>query len=89
MRTELKRQDDVRIQTWINDKPITTNDWDVFVNTDDDSQTIIVVKEPNGSNQLRINISKFTKNEDIKEQNDTRNQTSEEPRSGTDAQEGI
>ena len=54
------RREDVTIKSWINDKPITTSDWEVFSAEEGGNDIIILVKEPKTNNQLRINITKYT-----------------------------
>ena len=54
------RREDITIKSWINDKPITTSDWEVFSAEEGGNDIIILVKEPKTNNQLRINITKYT-----------------------------
>ena len=62
MKNSLIRREDITIKSWINNKTITTSDWEVFsVEEGGGDDIIILVKEPKTNNQLRINITKYTK----------------------------
>jgi hypothetical protein len=61
MQLELKRKDDLAVSSWINDRPISTDDWEVYGYDKEKDSLIILLKEPNGANQIRIEIKKIHK----------------------------
>lgn len=65
MRLELKRKDKIQVQSWINDKPISTPDWEVFASDDGGSNIILLVREQKTGNQLKINITKYENFEEV------------------------
>jgi hypothetical protein len=67
MKVQLKRQEGVRVQTWLNDKSISTNDWEVFVSEDNSSEIMAIVQDPSTGNQLKISITKYVAYENAEE----------------------
>jgi hypothetical protein len=65
MRYSLKRKEDLTVKSWINDKPISTSDWEVFSAEEGESEIVILVKDPKTNNQLRINITKHENFEEV------------------------
>ena len=64
MQLKLTREEEISISSWINDKPITTSEWECYTNTSDRTDTIqIVIVEPQTKNQVRIEINKYLKEE--------------------------
>lgn len=64
MQLKLTREEEISISSWINDKPITTSEWECYTNTSDRTDTIqIVLVEPQTKNQVRIEINKYLKEE--------------------------
>jgi CRISPR/Cas system CSM-associated protein Csm5 (group 7 of RAMP superfamily) len=67
MQLKLNRKENFSISTYLNDKPISTPDWEVFVddenNTED--QFFIVVRDPQTGNQLKIQIKNYINYENI------------------------
>ena len=65
MRQELKRQSGIKVKSWINDKPISTTDWEVFGSEQGESEYVILAREEKTGNQLKIIISKYENFEEI------------------------
>jgi hypothetical protein len=65
MKQELIRQEGMKIRSWINDKPISTHNWDVFGIENGDTEYVLVAKEPNSGNQLKIIITRYQEYEDL------------------------
>lgn len=63
---QLKRREDVIVSTWINDKPISTPDWLVFGEIQEDT-LYFSIQEPNTNNQLKVKIQKITNHENNQE----------------------
>jgi len=61
MQLELKRKEDLAVSSWINDRPISTDDWEVYGYDKEKDSLIILLKEPNTTNQIRIEIKKVHK----------------------------
>ena len=61
MQLELKRKEDLAVSSWINDRPISTDDWEVYGYDKEKDSLIILLKEPNTANQIRIEIKKVHK----------------------------
>lgn len=57
---KLTRRDDITVTSWINDKIISNQDWQVFAEIENDS-LFFSIQEPNTGNQLKIKIDKHTK----------------------------
>jgi len=68
MQIKLSRKEGLRISTWINDKPISTSNWEVYSDNTKDDSILIVQQEPGTNNQLKIQIDKITNYENIKEE---------------------
>ena len=68
MQIKLSRKEGLRISTWINDKPISTSNWDVYSDNTKDDSILIVQQEPGTNNQLKIQIDKITNYENIEEE---------------------
>jgi hypothetical protein len=68
MKIQLRRQEDVKIRTWINDRPISTSDWEVFYAEENSSEIMAIVKDPSSGNQLKISISKYHENSEENQQ---------------------
>jgi len=67
MQIKLSRKEGIRISTWINDKPISTSNWDVYSDNSKDDSFLIVQQEPGTNNQLKIQIDKITNYENVEE----------------------
>ena len=67
MQIKLSRKEGIRISTWINDKPISTSNWDVYSDNSKDDSLLIVQQEPGTNNQLKIQIDKITNYENVEE----------------------
>ena len=74
MKQELKYKEGIRVQSWINNTPISTNEWDVFADEQNDSEYVILVKDKKTGNNLRIVITKYEK---FKEDNKSTNEVPE------------
>jgi hypothetical protein len=62
MRKQLTRRENLQIQSWINDKPISTGNWEVFGLDEGQSEILLLAREPNTGNQLKIIITKYHEN---------------------------
>jgi hypothetical protein len=62
MRQELKRQSGIKVKSWINDKPISTADWEVFGSVQGESEYVILAREEKTGNQLKIIITQYHEN---------------------------
>ena len=69
---KLERVPHVTVASWINDKPISTEDWEVFTSYEDESVNVIVI-EKGGTARLRLQIKQYAQFENI-------NQKQEEPK---------
>ena len=67
MQIKLSRKEGLRISTWINDKPISTSNWEVYSDNTKDDSILIVQQEPGTNNQLKIQIDKITNYENTEE----------------------
>ena len=67
MQIKLSRKEGLRISTWINDKPISTSNWEVYSDNSKDDSLLIVQQEPGTNNQLKIQIDKITNYENVEE----------------------
>ena len=67
MQIKLIRKEGLRISTWINDKPISTSNWEVYSDNSKDDSLLIVQQEPGTNNQLKIQIDKITNYENVEE----------------------
>lgn len=59
MKLTLKKQDNIRIKSWINDKPISTGNWNVYISEENNEEILIVAEEPSTGNKLKINILRY------------------------------
>jgi hypothetical protein len=67
MQIKLSRKEGIRISTWINDKPISSSNWEVYSDNTKDNSILIVQQEPGTNNQLKIQIDKITNYENTEE----------------------
>jgi len=65
MKIQLRRDDTVKIKSWINDKPISTSDWEVFTANEGETEVVLLARDPNTGNQLKINITKYENFEEV------------------------
>jgi hypothetical protein len=65
MKQELKRQESIHIRSWLNDKPISTADWEVFGSEQGDTEYVVVARDEKTGNQLKIIIQKYENFEEI------------------------
>jgi hypothetical protein len=79
---KLIRRDEITVTSWINDKIISTPNWQVFAEIENDS-LFFSIQEPGTGNQLKIKIDKITK-EINKDENNQENKSENE---GTGNQE--
>jgi hypothetical protein len=59
MKIELKRQSNLQIKSWLNDKPISTSDWEVFASSEGETENILLVHDTKSGNKLKIIITKY------------------------------
>lgn len=66
MQVTLTKKEAVGIDVWVNERKITDSTWQVYVDDGQGDTIYLVLKEPNGQNQVKININKYTTSEDVK-----------------------
>lgn len=66
MQVALSKKDSLSVDVWVNDRKITDSTWSVFVDDGQGDTIFVVLKDPNGQNQVKININKFTNFEEAK-----------------------
>lgn len=68
MQLKLNRREDITVASWINDKEITSPEWEVYSHDDSkDDVILLVLIDRKTNNQVKIEIKKYIKHEDIKE----------------------
>jgi hypothetical protein len=65
---KLDRKFDISVRSWINDKPITDDNWHVFY-TDTNNEMLIVLMDPINNTEVKIEVVKKTNYEDNKKEN--------------------
>ena len=65
MQLTLKKQEDIRVDVWVNERQIADSTWQVYADSSTGDTTYIILKDPNGQNQVKINVMKLTKFEQI------------------------
>jgi hypothetical protein len=70
MQIKLKREENISIKSWINDKPITDPNWEVYSSSDSDTCMTIVAMNKTTNTQLKLEITKNIPYEDDKETNE-------------------
>lgn len=65
MQLSLKKQSDIQLDVWVNDRKIVDSNWQAFVDNSTGDTIYIVLKDPSGQNQVKINVMKLTKFEEI------------------------
>jgi hypothetical protein len=68
MQVKLDRKYDISVRSWINEKPITDETWQVF-HTDTDSEILIVLVDEKTNTQVKIEVIKRKDHEDNKKEN--------------------
>lgn len=68
MQVKLDRKYDISVRSWINDKPITDDTWQVFY-TDSDNEMLIVLLDEKSNTQVKIEVVKKQNYEDTKKEN--------------------
>jgi len=66
---QLKKREDITVESWINEKVISTKDWVVYSEIVGD-EVFFSIQEPNTQNQLKLKITKFAKFEPIEEKSE-------------------
>jgi hypothetical protein len=70
MQLKLSRREDVTISSWINDRPITTADWEVYSQEDSGEGVILLVLiDKKTNNQVKIELKKYTRYENVETSN--------------------
>jgi hypothetical protein len=68
MQLKLNRREDITVASWINDKEITSPEWEVYSHDDSKSDVILLVLiDRKTNNQVKIEIKQNHKYEDVKE----------------------
>ena len=70
MKQELKRQEGIKIRSWLNDKPISTADWDVFGSEQGETEYVLVARDEKSGNQLKLIITKYENFEEVNRSGD-------------------
>lgn len=69
MQIKLNRREDITVASWINDKEITSPQWEVYSQDDSkDNVILLVLIDRKTNNQVKIEIKKYIKYEDVKEE---------------------
>jgi hypothetical protein len=70
MQLKLSRREDIQVSSWINDRPITNGDWEVYSQEDGRSDDILLVLiDRKTNNQVKIELKKYTKYENVETPN--------------------
>jgi hypothetical protein len=70
MQLKLSRREDIQVSSWINDRPITSGDWEVYSQEDGRSDEILLVLiDRKTNNQVKIELKKYTKYENVETPN--------------------
>lgn len=70
MQLKLSRREDIQISSWINDRPITNGDWEVYSQDDSKSDDILLILiDRKTNNQVKIELKKYTKYENVETSN--------------------
>ena len=65
---KLDRKFDISVRSWINERPITDDSWQVYY-TDTNNEMLIVLMDPTNNTQVKIEVVKKINNEDNKKEN--------------------
>lgn len=66
MQLKLTKREDISVSSWINDKTITTSEWECYSTDSDKEDSIqIVLIDPKSKNQVRLEINKYVKEEAV------------------------
>lgn len=65
---KLDRKNDIIVRSWINERPITDDNWQVFY-TDSNSEMLIVLVDPTNNTQVKIEVVKKENHENDKKEN--------------------
>lgn len=65
---KLDRKHDIIVRSWINERPITDDNWHVFY-TDSNSEMLIVLVDPTNNTQVKIEVVKKVNHENDKKEN--------------------
>jgi hypothetical protein len=74
---KLERVPNVSVASWINDKPISTEDWEVFTSYEDGSVNVIVM-EKGGTAKLRLQIKQYVQYENINQKQEPKKEETNE-----------
>ena len=79
MQLKLKRREEITISSWINDREITSPEWEVYSHEGpDDDSILFYVIDRQSNNKVRIELKKNTPFEEIKEEESTNTQSTNE-----------
>ena len=69
MQLKLKRREEISISSWINDREITSSEWEVYSHdVPNDDSILFYVVDKQSNNKVRIEIKKHTPFEEIREE---------------------
>jgi hypothetical protein len=54
----LSKEENLTVKSWINDKQITDSSWEVYSNSEDDNNLIIVLQNNTSNAKVRLEITK-------------------------------
>jgi hypothetical protein len=54
----LSKEENLTVKSWINDKQITDSSWEVYSNSEDDNNLIIVLQNKTSNAKVRLEITK-------------------------------
>ena len=66
---DLKRREDTKITTWVNEKKVSDPNWEVYAEIQDDI-IYFMSKDPKGDDTIKIKIEKSIIMEDVEEPKD-------------------
>jgi hypothetical protein len=66
MQIYYKKQPNIKVESWVNERKITDFGWEVYVDADRDDIVYILLKDLTGQNQVKINITKESIFEEVK-----------------------
>jgi hypothetical protein len=69
MQLRLNREDNIIVKSWINDKAITDDTWEVYSNTENSDAITLLVQNKTSNNKFKLEIIKTIQYEDIKKEN--------------------
>jgi hypothetical protein len=76
---KLKKQENITIASWINDREITSPDWEVYSQNTTNDYELFVLVDKQTNNQVRIEIKRYTPYKEIVEDKPIAEVTEDKP----------